>query len=79
MKRYGSETLAQYSQRCMKGFQWVLKILISTQIYPISHQTLTLYSSNLKYIKCCNAAKWTDMDLKPYLSIHRDVWKVSNE
>ena len=34
MERYEPETLSQYSQRCMKGFQRVLQILISTQICP---------------------------------------------
>ena len=79
MKRYKSNTLSHYSQRCMKGFHWVLQILISTQICPISHHTLTVYSTTLKYIKCCNSANWRDINLILYLIIHRDVWKVFNE
>ena len=43
--------------------QWCLEVT--------NHHTLTSYSSNLKYIKCCNSSKWRVINLKPYLSIHR--------
>ena len=32
---------------------------------PYYSPYITLYSSNLKYIKCCNSSKWRDMCLKP--------------